>query len=117
MIKEISTIITLYKTPINKIKNLERYKNFNLLLFNQDSQSVDEKKIKKILKFDFKYFYSKKNIGLSKSSNFLLSKVKTRYCLFTQPDIYIKKNSILSLLKIIKKKKMQYLLLHHTQNI
>ena len=105
MVKEISTIITLYKTPNNKIKSLVRYKNYNLLLFNQDSLNEDKEKIKKILKFDFKYFNSKKNIGLAKSSNFLLSKVKTKYCLFTQPDIYIQKNSILNLLKIIKQKK------------
>ena len=105
MHKEISTIITLYKTPLNKIKNLKKYKNFNLLLFNQNCLEGEEKKIKKILNFNFKYFSSKKNIGLSKSSNFLLKKVKTRYCLFTQPDINIKSDSVLKLLKIIKIKK------------
>ena len=63
------------------------------------------KKIKKKLKRNLKYYFSEKNIGLSKASNFLLEKVKSKYLLFTQPDIIINKKSIFSLEKVFKKDK------------
>ena len=44
-----------------------------------------------------------KNIGLSKSSNFLFSKVKTKFCLFTQADVKIDYNSIKKLYNVINK--------------
>tara|TARA_B100000989_G_scaffold282952_1_gene248465 strand:- start:41 stop:847 length:807 start_codon:yes stop_codon:yes gene_type:complete len=102
VINNISTILTLYKTPLNKLNNLKQYKNFNLLLFEQEGSEFSKKKIQKILKFRFKYYFSIKNIGLSKSSNFLLRKVKGKFLLFTQPDILIKKKDILHLKKIFK---------------
>ena len=49
------------------------------------------------------YFFSEKNIGLSKASNFLLKKIKSKYFLFTQPDIVINEKSIYRLEKIFKK--------------
>lgn len=102
MIKNISTILTLYKTPLNKLNNLKQYKDFKLFLFEQEGSKFSEKKLQKILMFKFKYYFSKKNIGLSKASNFLLSKVKSKYLLFTQPDILIKKKEILNLQKIFR---------------
>jgi len=102
VIKNISTILTLYKTPLNKLNNLKQYKDFKLLLFEQEGSKFSEKKLRKILKFKFKYYFSKKNIGLSKASNFLLSRVKSKYLLFTQPDILIKKKEILNLQKIFR---------------
>ena len=102
MIKNISTILTLYKTPLNKLNNLKQYKDFKLLLYEQEGSKFSEKKLKKILKFKFRYYFSKKNIGLSKASNFLLSRVKSKYLLFTQPDILIDKKEILNLRKIFK---------------
>ena len=47
-----------------------------------------------------------KNIGLSKASNFLLSQVKTKFFLFTQPDVKIENNSIIKLCEILEKKKI-----------
>ena len=102
MINNISTILTLYKTPLNKLHNLKQYQNFRLFLFEQEGSEFSKKKIQKILKFKFKYYFSKKNIGLSKSSNFLLSKVKSKFLLFTQADISIKKRDILNLKKIFR---------------
>ena len=102
MIKNISTILTLYKTPLNKLNNLKQYKDFKLFLFEQEGNKFSEKKLRKILKFKFKYYFSKKNIGLSKASNFLLSRVKSKYLLFTQPDVLIKKKEILNLQKIFR---------------
>ena len=103
--KNITVILTLYKTPKKKLINLNKYKNFKTILFNQKSNSSYKKELKKILDFEFLYYSSKKNIGLSKASNFLLEKVKTKYCLFTQADVKISEKSINLLEEILSKKK------------
>jgi len=103
--KDITVIITLYKTPIENLINLNQYKNFKNILFEQESNFLSKKKLKKNLDLKFRYFSSKKNIGLSKSSNFLLKKVNTKYCLFTQADIKISEKSINQLQKILSKNK------------
>lgn len=100
--KDISVIVILYNTPINKIINLKQYKNFRLIILEQGSFKNSKKKIQKILGFEFRYFYSKKNLGLSKGINFLIKKTKTKYCMITEPDIFIDKTSILNLKKTIK---------------
>ena len=105
MNNKITVILTLYKTPIKKLNNLNCYKKLPLIIFEQEGSIESKKKIKKSLKRDFKYFYSNKNIGLSRASNFLFKKVKTEYMLFTQPDIIIDNKSILNLAKILKKNK------------
>jgi len=103
--KNISTIITLYKTPNDKLLNLKKYRNFPLFLFEQEGNLISKKNIEKKLKLKFYYYFSSKNIGLSKASNFLLKKVKTKYLLFTQADISIDYKSILNLKDIFKKDK------------
>ena len=103
MKSNVTVILTLYKTPISKIKNLNNYKNYNTIIFEQNSDGKFKNELYKKLNYKFKYYYSYKNIGLSKSSNFLLSKVKTKYCLFTQPDINISNNTIKMLKKSINK--------------
>lgn len=104
MIQNITVIITLYKTPEKYLKNLNQYKNYKTIIFNQgNTHKISE--LKKILKINFKYFGSNKNIGFSKATNFLISKVKTKYFLFTQADITIDKKSIKYLLNEIKKNK------------
>ena len=103
MNKNISVILTLYKTPIDKIYNLNHYKKFPLIIFEQQGSLVSKKKIRKKLQRNFKYFFSEKNIGLSKASNFLLKKIKSKYFLFTQPDIVINEKSIYRLEKFFKK--------------
>ena len=102
---DITVILTLYKTPKEKLKNLNHYKKYKIIFFDQESDGSFKNIIKYFFKSNFEYYSSKKNIGLSKSSNFLLSKVKTKYCLFTQPDIEIFESSILLLKKAIKFKK------------
>ena len=101
---DITVILTLYKTPENKLKNLNQYKKYKTIFFDQESNGNLKNKIRYFFKGNFKYYSSPRNIGLSKSSNFLLSKVKTRYCLFTQPDIKIYDTSILMLKKSMKLK-------------
>ena len=105
MNKDISIIVILFKTPLEKIESLKQYKNFNLIIYEQSVKFSSKKKIKDILGFDFKYFSSNKNIGLSKAVNFLIDKTKTRYCLMTEPDITISEKSILNLKKGISKNK------------
>ena len=102
---DITVIMTLFKTPLSKLKNLENYKNFSIILFEQETDGKNQHELKKNLKFKFRYYYSNKNIGLSKASNLLFSKVKTKYFLFTQPDIKISINEIKKLYKTIKKNK------------
>ena len=36
----LSTIITLYKTPLKKQKNLKVYKNYNLHIFEQEGNEI-----------------------------------------------------------------------------
>jgi len=105
MDKDITVIITLFKTPIDKIKSLNQYKNYRVLIFEQSSNKNMKNRIKINTDIKFKYYFSKKNIGLPKASNFLLSKVKTKYSLFTQPDIKIDHNSIQNLKKALKSRK------------
>ena len=110
MSSDITVILTLFKTPEKKIRQLNQYKNYKMILFDQVGSLDNKKKLKKILKYEFEYYFSSKNLGLSKASNFLLSKVKTKYCLFTQPDIIVSNLAIENLKKIIWKEKRQYLL-------
>ena len=104
MLDDLSIIITLFNTPRQKINNLNDFKGVKIIIFNQEN-SNDYKELKKILNFNFEYYHSKTNIGFSRSTNFLISKVKTKYFLFTQPDIIISKKSIINLLNEIKKRK------------
>tara|TARA_B100001063_G_scaffold241351_1_gene268088 strand:- start:376 stop:1176 length:801 start_codon:yes stop_codon:yes gene_type:complete len=99
MNRDITIIITLYKTPIKVLKNLEQYRNFKVLIFEQEGSLDSKKKLGESLNINFNYYYSKKNIGLSKASNILLKKVKTKYCVFTQADIEISFKSIIALKK------------------
>ena len=92
--KEISVIITLYKTPLFQLKKLVQYKDFKLIFFSQEPDYQEKNILKSVLRKNFTYYSINKNIGLSRASNFLLSKVKTKYCLFTQADVEINLNSI-----------------------
>tara|TARA_A100001035_G_scaffold273430_1_gene263965 strand:+ start:45 stop:836 length:792 start_codon:yes stop_codon:yes gene_type:complete len=104
MSSNISIIIVLYKTNLNRIKYLNKIKNHSLLIFEQKTYKSREKQIKKYLNFKFKYFYSKKNIGLSKAMNYLIKKIKTKYCLLVEPDIKIDNSSIKILKSLVNKK-------------
>jgi len=98
MKSDLSIIITLFKTPVDKLKTLDRYKDHSILIFDQATKNNSEQ-ISKVLDAEFEYFHSKKNLGLCKSTNFLISKVKTKYFLFTQADIKIDESSIDNLIK------------------
>ena len=55
MSSNISIIIVLYKTNLNRIKYLNKIKKHNLLIFEQKTNISKEKQIKKYLNFKFKY--------------------------------------------------------------
>ena len=100
--KDITVVVILYNTPSSKILNLKQYKNFKLIILEQGTISNSKKKIEKLLNFKFRYYYLKKNLGLSKGINFLIKKTKTKYCMITEPDIQINEKSIFNLKKTIK---------------
>ncbi len=86
------------------LNNLLQYKDFKLFIFDHDIQN-NKSKISSILQKKFYYNFSKYNVGLSKATNFLISKVKTKYFLFTQADIKISKKSISALLSAFRQDK------------
>ena len=47
MKKDITIIITLYKTPIKKLKALNQYKNFKVIIFAQEADKNYQNMIKK----------------------------------------------------------------------
>lgn len=107
--KNITVVVILYNTPLSKIVNLKQFINFNLIILEQGKVAILKKNIQKILGFKFRYYYSKKNLGLTKGINFLIKKTKTKYCVITEPDIYIEPKSIINLSKVINLNK-KYLL-------
>ena len=74
MSEDITVILTLFRTQEKNIRQLNQYKNCKLFIFDQASNLNDKKRLEEVLKIDFKYFSSSKNLGLSKASNFLLFK-------------------------------------------
>ena len=94
MKKDITVIITLYKTPLKRLKDLNQYKNYKVIIFAQEANKHYQNIIKKNSLINFRYYFSKDNIGLPKATNYLISKVKTKYFLFTQADILINEKSI-----------------------
>lgn len=103
--RDLTVIISLYKTPENQLQNLSSYKNLKTLVLDQCPEKDIEVRLLNIIGKNLKYYKINKNLGLSKSANFLLSKVKTKYFLFTQADIKIKRKSIKLLKNFLKKKK------------
>ena len=79
MNNNITTITTLYKTPSDKLKNLNQYNSFKLKIFEQEGSLISKKKLQKILNRKFDYYYSKiscKNIWIVIKLKFLSSIVQ-----------------------------------------
>jgi len=103
--EDISVIILLYNTRENLIKNFKNYKDFKVLILDQSNDLEFGRKIKKFFPKLQYYLSSNENKGFAKGINFLIKKVKTKYFLCTQPDIFINKKSILELKKTLIKNK------------
>jgi len=106
---DITVIVPLYKTPLSQFKKFEQYKNFKIIFLDQCGCKDFKKNINKVIASNFDYYHIEKNIGLSKAANFLLSKVKTKLCLFTQADVIINPFSVF-LLKLALLKDKKYIL-------
>lgn len=108
VINEVGITLISYKSG-NKLydclKKIKKLKNIYVLDNNQDY--LLKKKIKKEFP-NVKFFISKKNLGFSRGHNFLLNKVKTKYCLILSPDLQITLSKITKLFKIAKKLKDQF---------
>ena len=79
--KDISVILLLYKTPKKLLKNLEKYRNFKILILDQSNDEIKKwvkNKFKKVQFFGSLY----KNVGFAKGVNFLV-KVKTKFFVYT----------------------------------
>ena len=59
MKSDLSIVITLFKTPNDKLKTLNQYKNHHILIFDQGTKNNLEQ-IAKNLDAKFEYFYSEK---------------------------------------------------------
>ena len=57
MINNLSIIITLFKTPHHRLEILNQYKDYPILIFDQETKNNSEQ-ISKILDADFEYFHS-----------------------------------------------------------
>ena len=75
---------------------------FNILVIDNSYNSSLQKKISKYNNCEY---YNIGDVGLGKTFNFALSKIKTPYILLTQPDVILRKNCIKNLISSIKKYK------------
>ena len=67
---DITIIILLYKTPNNLLKNLNKYKNFKVLILDQSNNFANKISLKKVLPKIQYYGVTKKNMGFAKAQNF-----------------------------------------------
>ena len=100
---DITVILLLYQTPKKLIQNLDNYKDFKILILDQSNDYKTQRFLLTKYKNIVYYKVSNKNLGFSRGQNFLINKVRTKYFFSTQLDIYIKKENILKLKKLLKK--------------
>ena len=76
MNKNITVIVTLYKTPVSKLINLKNYGKYKLLIFEQQGNLSSKKKISNILNFKFRYFSNEKILDFQNQQIFYLKELK-----------------------------------------
>ena len=54
--KDVTIILTLYKTPLNKLSNLYNYRNYKIIVFDQEGEDKTKIFLKKI-EFKCKIFF------------------------------------------------------------
>ena len=97
-ISNLCTVILPTFFPGNEIfENLKSIPtNLKILIIdNSYNQSLKEK----ISRYDNCEYYNVGDVGLGKTFNFALSKVKTPYILLTQPDVVLRKNCVENLIQ------------------
>ena len=119
---DLSIIIPCYnsekylKNCLNSFCNqIKRYNKIEVILVNDSSTDGTSKILKSYgKKFKFiKILKNKKNLGVSLSRNLAINRSRGNYILFLDSDDEIIKNSILSLLKLIKKNNRDIIVLRN----
>ncbi len=101
-ISETCTVVLPTFFPGDEIfSNLESIPiNLKILIIDN---SYNEDLKKKIIKYKNCEYYNIGDVGLGKTFNFALTKIKTPYVLLTQPDVVLRKNCIQNLIDSFKK--------------
>jgi GT2 family glycosyltransferase len=101
-ISEITILIVLYdETDEIIFKNLEKIKNFKIIIVDNKGDKKLKNRITK--KFEIsKYYLSNKNLGFSKGFNKALNFCKTKYAFIKNADCYIDEDNIIKLYDYIK---------------
>jgi len=101
-ISEITILIVLYdETEEIIFKNLEKIKNFKIIIVDNKGDKKLKNRITK--KFEIsKYYLSNKNLGFSKGFNKALNFCKTKYAFIKNADCYIDEDNIIKLYDYIK---------------
>ena len=109
--KHLTIAIVSYKSNFQLLKCLKSLSALKkILVFDNSNDLVLKKKIN--IKYPYiKYYSSKKNLGYGVANNFLLKKIKTKYCLLLNPDSRITIQNILKMLDIAKKLNDNFFLL------
>ena len=96
--------LKFFKKTYNSILN-QTYKNFELIIVYDDSDLVELKKIKEIIKNNSKtkIICNKKNLGAGPSRNKGIKLSKGNYLSFIDADDLWKKNKLQKQLKFLKK--------------
>jgi N-acetylglucosaminyl-diphospho-decaprenol L-rhamnosyltransferase len=96
-----TVILPTFFPPDSILDNIKSIPdNIKVLIIDN---SYDEKLYNKIKKFKNCEYFNIGDVGLSKTFNFALSKVKTKLILLTQPDVILRKNCLESLIRGINK--------------
>ena len=86
------------KELFSNINSIPR--DFRIIIVDNSYDSVLKDKISQFKNCDY---FNIGDVGLGKSFNFALSKVKTPYMLLTQPDLLLRNNCIQTLILVITK--------------
>lgn len=101
---ELCTVVVPTFFPGDEIlNNLNSIPSSIKILIIDNSYNISLKE--KLLKYNNCNYYNIGDVGLGKTFNFALSKIKTPYVLLTQPDVILKENCIENLMKGIQKYK------------
>lgn len=99
---ELCTVVVPTFFPGDEIfDNLKSIPSSLKILIIDNSYNISLKE--KLLKYNNCHYYNIGDVGLGKTFNFALSKIKTPYILLTQPDVILDQNCIENLIYGIKK--------------
>ena len=101
-LSKITVILVLYQESEDLIfKNLEKIKNFNIIILDNNSNLNLKKKITSKFKIE-KYILSKKNLGFSMGYNMAIKFCSTEFLFILNADCFINESNTLKLLNYIQ---------------